>query len=44
VRNERSLCAHRVPKICAKTSITICMGSESGTERYVAEYALLSLE
>jgi hypothetical protein len=26
VRNERSLCAQRVPKICAKTSITICMG------------------
>jgi hypothetical protein len=26
VRNERSLCAQRVPKICAKTSNTICMG------------------
>src|SRR5437660_9564592 len=26
VRNERSLCAQKVAKICAKMSITICMG------------------
>src|ERR1700676_2350868 len=34
VRNERSLCAQRVAKICAKMSITICMGvitREQGT-------------